>query len=86
MKKKFPYVSCTEKELRDMERNSYVIYLGGDFLVYDGYNSFSKKEVESIYEETLSDILSVIHKGSEKDRQYALKILGTLRVGSMRMH
>ena len=86
MKKKFPYVSVTEKELRDMERNSYVIFLGGDFLVYDGYNSFSKKEVEAIYEETLNDILSVIDKGEEKDRQYALKVLGTLRIAPMRMH
>lgn len=83
---KFPYVSCTLKELRQMENYSYVIHMGGDFLIYDGFNTFTKKEAEKIYEDTLKDLIAVIENGSEKDSKYAIKILGSLRIAPMRMH
>lgn len=86
MAKKFPYVSCTQKELREMETYSFVIHMGGDFLVHDGYNTFTEKEAAKVFENTFNDLMEVIESGSEKDSKYALALLATLKIHPMRMH
>jgi hypothetical protein len=83
---KFPYVNCTEKELKHMESYSFAIEMGGDFLLHDGYTSFTKSESVKIYRSTLRDLISVVRDGCEKDKNYALQLIGTLKVLPMRMH
>jgi hypothetical protein len=85
-KKKSPYPGYSLREVSKMENAFFVIRFGGDFLFHDGHHVFTRTEADKLYYATLGDLLDVVEDGNEKDRRYALDLLGTTSIQPMRLH
>jgi len=85
-KVKSPYIGYNVDEVLRIESNFYTLEMGGDFVAEDQYHLFSKIEVIKIYNKTLKDLLGIIAEGTDKDRKYAIELIGKLVVKPMRLH
>jgi len=85
-KNKFPYIGYNEKEIKVMELNGFNLQFGDDFLLEDGRYLFNHSEISKMYKKALRDIVEVIETGSEKEKRFAINLLGSLIVRPMRFH
>lgn len=85
-KNKSPYIGYTEQEVAGMENNYYVLQFGGDFVLESEHYLFTKSEVKKLHKKYLKDLMGIVQEGSEKDRKYALDLIGGLAVKPMRLH
>lgn len=85
-KRKSPYIGYTEKEVHRMENNFFVLQFGGDFMLQDKFYLFTHKEAFKLYSDTLKGLVSITIDGDEKDRNYALDLIGGLHIRPMRLH
>jgi hypothetical protein len=86
MPKKSPFRGYTEEEVRTMESGYYILNFGGDFMLENGFYLFTQKEATKLYKDTLKNVMSVAKNGDEKERRYALDVLGKLIIQPMRLH
>jgi hypothetical protein len=86
MEKKSVYLGYTEEEVKRMENNYFVLQFGGDFVLEDSYYLFSKGEASKLYNKTLKNLISLIADGSEKDKNFALNLIGGLAIKPVRLH
>ena len=84
-KSKSAFVGYTEDQVKRME-TYFVLQFGGDFVLEDNYYLFTKSEVSKLYGNTLKDLLKLMDDGSDKEKAYALDLIGGLRVKPMRLH
>ena len=85
-KKKSPYIDYTLKDVAQMEGYYFVLQFGGDFVLEDTYYLFTKDEASKIYKKMLKDLVDIVADGSEKDKKYALDLIGGLVIRPMRLH
>lgn len=85
-KKKSPYKGYTEEEVRNMENNYYCLVLGGDFILDDGMYLFTKGETAKLWNRTLRNLIDITENGEERDRKYAIHLIGGLIISPMRLH
>ncbi len=83
---KFPYKNYSEKELARIEANFFCIQLGGDFLMDEDLFAFTKKETANFYNNTLSNLINLYQDGSERDKKYAIDLIGSLRIVPFKLH
>lgn len=83
---KFPYPCYTKEEVDKMESGYYNLQMGGDFVIQDKFYLFTKSEMVRLYNSTLKDLIDITKNGSEKDRAYAIDLIGTLVIRPMRLH
>jgi len=86
MAKKSHYVGYTDDEVRRMEAHYFCLVLGGDFVSEDRSYLFTKAEITKLHNNTLRNLIGIIEDGEEKDRNYALELIGTLNIKPMRLH
>lgn len=83
----YPYEDFTAKELHELESTYFILIMGGDSVQVDGVYSHTKKEVSKLYNDILKDLIGMAHDGlSEKDRKYAVELIGTLVIQPIRIH
>lgn len=85
-KKKSPYVAYTEEEVKRLECKYFVLQFGGDFVMEDKFYIFTQKEVTKLYNKTLKGLISIVTDGSEKDKIFALNLIGGMVVRPVRLH
>lgn len=85
-KKRLSYLGYTEKEVARMENHYFVLQFGGDFMLEDNFYLFTEKEAFKLYNSTLESLVSIVADGSEKDRKFALDLIGGLAIKPMRLH
>jgi hypothetical protein len=69
-----------------MENGYFCLQFGGDFVFQDQYYIFTEREMIKLYNSTLKNLLGIIKDGDEKDRKFALDLIGGLIVRPMRLH
>jgi hypothetical protein len=84
-KNRSPYIGYTLEDVKSME-NYFVLCFGGDFVLENDYYLFTKEEVSKIYKKMLKDLKGIAADGSEKDKKYALDLIGGLKILPMRLH
>jgi hypothetical protein len=84
--KKSPYLGYSEEEVKRIESGHFVLNFGGDFVLQDNNYVFTKKEVSKIHRDILKKLLDILSNGSEKDRSYALDLMGGLVIQPMKLH
>lgn len=82
----FPYKGYTEKELVHMEQNYYCLSLGGDFVMNNKFCTFTQKEMTKLYNQTLDRLVDLSTDNFEKDKKYAIDLIGSLRIVPFRLH
>ena len=85
-RKKPVFRGYTEDEVCKIERGTYTLQFGGDFIIQDDSYTFNEREVTKLYESTMNNLLNLIADGSEKDRKFAIDLIGGLFVRPMRLH
>ena len=85
-KKKSVFRGYTEQEVCKIERDTFTLQFGGDFVIQNDSYSFNEREVTKLYESTMNNLLSLIADGSEKDRKFAIDLIGGLFIVPMRLH
>ena len=86
MSKKKSHLGYTEAEVKKMENMFFVVEFGGDFIIQDNCYLFTKQEASKIYNKTMRNLVNIISDGEEKDRKYAIDLIGKLIVRPMRFH
>ena len=85
-KKKFPFVNCTEKELRFMEKH-YFLTMGGDFVSDDNHvYMFTENEMAKLYNKQIDYIAELLDDEDKKQRDFANHLMTTLRIIPVRIH
>lgn len=85
-KKKAPYKGYSLEEVSQIEKVSYCLVLGGDYVQEDGIYLFTKKECEKLYKMYLKNLLGIIKNGEQKDKKYALDLLPGLTKLPLKLH
>lgn len=86
MSKKKIFRGYTEQEVLEMETGFYLFNFGGDFFTDNGHYLFTKKEISKIYRDTFKKVKNTIIDGSDKEKAYALDLIGKLIIQPMRLH
>jgi hypothetical protein len=84
-KKKSAFIGLTEDEASQAEANSFTVLLGNDFYLKNGKFIFSYNEATKHYDTLLKNILATIDRGTEKQKNSAIKCLGTLQIQQLRI-
>ncbi len=85
-KPKSAYLGYTEQEIRMLEENYFTFQLGGDFVLEGDSYFFNRTEANRIYRNTVKDLRGITIDGSGKDRNYAIDLIGSLRIVPLRFH
>lgn len=82
---KFPYVNCNERELNLMEEH-YFLIMGGDFVSRKDIVMFTKREMAHLYNKTLDNLMKIVEGENPKEREFAISLIGSLRIVPVRIH
>lgn len=85
-KKKSAYKGYSEDDVRRIEDNFFCLEVGGDYWCEEGFYLFTKKEVIKVYNKVLDNLNDLMRSDSDKDRAYAIDLLGRMYVRQIRLH
>lgn len=85
-KKKNPYINVTLEEVAHAEAKFFYIQVGGEIVEYNGRLTFSKEKADYLFYELQNNLVHMVSKGTDEERNTALTGLKNFRVHPLRIH
>lgn len=85
-KKKSAFVTYSEKEIREVESEYFILHFGRGLVTREDYFFFNRDDVEELYETTLKRLIKITRTGDNKNKKHALKMIAELIIRPLRIH